>query len=101
MNLFGLNQSERKRHRKTRKSRKWLNYVKKEAETPPTLTQMFDDPILKAAVLCRDNHFTLKISDFTTEYLEGMAFIHHMLSIIEVVRKENPPILDELQQDAV
>jgi hypothetical protein len=101
MNLFGLDKSEPKRQRKTRKSRKWLTYVKREAETPPNLTQMLDNPILKAAVLCRDNHFTLKISDFTADTLEGMAFIQYMLSIIEAVRKQNPPVLDELQQEVI
>ena len=62
---------------------------------------MVDDPLLKAAVLCRDNHFTLHITDFSADTLEGLIFIQYMISVIEAVRKENPPFLDDLKSQAI
>ncbi len=101
MKILGFGKPEPKRRRRTKRSHKWLDYVKKEAESSPSLTQMVDDPLLKAAVLCRDNHFTLKITDFSADTMEGLAFIQYMISVIEAVRKENPPLLDDLKSQAI
>lgn len=101
VNLFGFEKVEPKRRRKMGKSRKWLNYVKKEAESKPDLSRMVDNPILKAAVLSRDNDFEFKLSDFKRGDTRDMAFIQHMISVVETLKIHNPPQLEDMKRKAM
>jgi hypothetical protein len=75
MNIFGFNKPEPKGRRKTKSSSKWIKRVKTAAQSTPDFSQMADNPLLKAAVISRDNNFTLHISDFVGVGRKNLAFV--------------------------
>ena len=101
MNIFGFNKPEPKPRRKTKASSKWISRVNAAAQTPPDFSQMVDNPLLKAAVICRDNNFTLQVSDFVGVAGGDPAFIASMIAVINKMQKENPSELDSFKQKAV
>jgi hypothetical protein len=101
MNISGFNKPEPKGGRKTKASSKWINRVKTAAQSTPDFSQMADNPLLKAAVICRDNNFTLQISDFVGVAGGDTAFIASMIAVINKMQKENPSELEAFKQKAV
>jgi len=56
--------------------------IKTAAQSPPDLSQVVDDPLLKVAVICRDNDFILQVSDFGGVARRDITFVKSMLAVI-------------------
>jgi len=101
MNIF-WSKREPERRRRTKKSHKWLDQVKAEAESLSTLAGINDDPIIKAAIMSRDNHFTITLEDFSeAKSVREVVYFQRILWMIEALQKQHSDYLNYAKRLAI
>ena len=93
---------EPERRRRTKKSHKWLDQVKAEAESLSTLAEINDEPVIKAAILSKDNHFTITLEDFSdAKSVREVVYFQRILGMIEALQKQHSDYLNYAKRLAI
>jgi hypothetical protein len=93
MKLFQFSKPVQPRRRRKKKSHKWIDKAKAEVKKMPSLGNLEEDILVKAAILCTAGHYSLKLTDFKWETPEEAAFVQNMIWVIEALQKKYPHYL--------
>ena len=59
----------------------------------PSLSNLEEDILVKAAILCTAGHYSLQLTDFRWDSPEEAAFVQNMIWVIEALQKKYPRYL--------
>jgi len=93
MKLFQFRKPVARRRHRRKKSHKWLARAKNEVRKMPSLVNLEENLMVKAAILCTAGHYSFTISDFQWDSFEDSFFIQNMIWSIEALKKKYPRYL--------
>jgi hypothetical protein len=91
--LFQFHKPPPTRRRRRKKSNKWIDRAKKEASMMPSLDNLEENLLVKAAILCSAGHYSFYYTDFKWDSAEDAFFVQNMIWAIEVLEKKYPRYL--------
>jgi hypothetical protein len=93
MKLFQLSKPVQPRRRRKKKFHKWIDKAKTEVKKMPSLGNLEEDILVKAAILCTAGQYSLKLTDFRWKTPEEAAFVQNMIWVIEALQRQYPRYL--------
>jgi len=81
------------RRRRRKKSHKWIDRAKAEVNRMPSLDNLEEDVVIKAAILCTAGNYVLRPGDFKLHGTEQAAVVLKIILDIQVLQKEYPHYL--------
>jgi len=73
MKLFQFRKPVPPRRHRRKKSHKWLDRAKNEVSKMPSLVNLEENLMVKAAILCTAGHYSFTISDFIGTHLKTLS----------------------------
>jgi hypothetical protein len=101
MNIFQFHKPAPTPRRRRKKSHKWIERAKAEVERMPSLANLEEDIVIKAAILCSAGHYSLKLNDFKWKTIEEAAFVQNIIWAIEALQQKYPRYLQYARYVAV
>src|SRR3972149_2118479 len=93
MKLFQYHKAPPPRRRRRNKSHKWIDKAKAEVAKMPSLSNLEEDVVIKAAILSTAGHYSLGLSDFKWVSQETAFLIQNIIWGIEALQKRYPGYL--------
>ena len=93
MRLFQFPKPPPQRRRRRKKSHKWIDKAKAEVKQMPSLANLEQDILVKAAILSAAGHYSLKLADFRCQSREDVLFVQNMIWVIEALQNRYPRYL--------
>ncbi len=93
MKLFQFHKPPPPRRRRRKKSHKWIDRAKSEVKKMPSLSNLEEDIVIKAAILCTAGHYSFVLSDFQWSTPKEAAFLQNIIWAVDALRKKYPRYL--------
>jgi hypothetical protein len=93
MKLFQFQKTPPPRQRRRKISHKWVDRAKSEVSKMPSLANLEEDIVIKAAILSAAGHYSFKLDDFTWGSPEEAVLVQKIIWGVEALQENFPRYL--------